>query len=159
MGWLKKALKFVVNPLGHYGQAREAVKLVAKKKPELAVSIAPALGVVPLVGGSLQELAQRKAYEAIAAKQVIEQPLVLDQLMPILDRNTSLAGNYEAGLPVQARSLSDLGIYPSGSAPRTARRGSSKTVNSSSRKRKRKSKLKFGSPAWRAKYMKKRRRK
>jgi hypothetical protein len=152
MGWLKKALKFVVNPLGHYGQAREAVKVVAKKKPELAVSLAPALGVVPLVGGSLQELAQRKAYEAIAAKQVLDQPV------PILDRDTSLAGNYEAGLPVQARSLSDLGIYPSGSA-RPTRRGSSRPVKASSSKRKRKSKLKFGSPAWRAKYMKKRRRK
>jgi hypothetical protein len=158
MGWFKKALKFVVNPLGTYGQAREAIKIVAKKYPKVALSAAPVLGAVPLVGGSLQELASRKAYETIAAQQTAELPV------PILDRATSLAGNYEAGLPVQVRSLSDLGIYPtSPSAP--TRRGSSKPVRASSRrgsakrKRKRSTKLKFGSPAWRAKYMKKRRRK
>jgi hypothetical protein len=159
MSFFKKFFKFIVNPAGPYGVAREATKVIAKKYPKVALAAAPIVSVVPVLGTSLAEVGTRKAYEELQRRQLAEITATnqaVSDMPAIADRNTSLAGSYEAGTPIQARTISDLTGVRSSST-----RGSRVRTNQVKRKSKRKGKgkLKFGSPAWRKKYLGKGKRK
>jgi len=169
---LKSTFKKLVRKAGGvFGL--NVVKKAIRRNPEIAKIAGGVVSVIPggqlagaalITAASASELAGKTKAQQDASAFGIEPPELLrppqaelmpaaSSIQPIFDRSTSLAGSFEAGQPLQSRTVSRAGR----AAPARRKRKTVKKSKRRSTSKKRKTKLKFGSPAWRKKYLKRKR--